>query len=67
MSETVINPKALTAEQLAAMLSAVSEEPITEEMIRRHIDTGAPASPDGTINLVDYAAWLNADVHNNGA
>jgi hypothetical protein len=32
---------------------------VTEELIRRHIAAGAPATADGRINLVHYAAWLN--------
>ena len=28
------------------------------EMIRRDVEDGAPQNPDGTINLVEYAAWL---------
>ena len=27
-------------------------------MIRGDIDDGAPTNPDGTVNLVHYAAWL---------
>jgi len=32
---------------------------VTEELIRRHVAAGAPATADGRINLVQYAAWLN--------
>ena len=27
--------------------------------VQKHVDAGAPAGADGTINLVHYAAWLN--------
>ena len=31
---------------------------ITAEMVRADLAAGAPAGPDGRINLVLYAAWL---------
>jgi hypothetical protein len=27
-------------------------------MLQADIDAGAPTNPDGTINLVNFAAWL---------
>jgi len=54
-----VNPLALTVAQAAKVLSAAGVGAVTEEMIRRHIDAGAPATADGRINLVHYAAWLN--------
>ena len=51
-----VNPAALTVTQLARMLS------VPEETIRRHLAAGAPASVDGRVNLVHYAAWLNKEL-----
>ena len=48
-----VNPAALTVAQLARMLA------VPEETLRRHLAAGAPASADGRVNLVHYAAWLN--------
>jgi len=50
------NPAALTPAQLARLLG------VPEETIRRHVATGAPASADGRMNLVHYAAWLNKEL-----
>ena len=47
------NPAALTVEQLARMLA------VSQEKVREHLAAGAPAGADGTVNLVNYAAWLN--------
>jgi hypothetical protein len=47
------DPAAMPLEQLARLLG------VEAEVIRRHVEAGAPASPDGRINLVHYAAWLN--------
>ena len=51
-----VNPAALTAAQLARLLG------VPEETIRRHVAAGAPASADGRMNLVHYAAWLNKEL-----
>jgi plasmid maintenance system antidote protein VapI len=48
-----MNPVALTIEQVARMLA------VPEEKVRDHVAAGAPVGADGTVNLVNYAAWLN--------
>jgi predicted transcriptional regulator len=48
-----VNPAAMTIEQLARAMG------LPAETIRRHVEDGAPASADGRINLIHYAAWLN--------
>jgi hypothetical protein len=53
-----LNPNALAIPQAARLLSKVGGERVSEEMIRRDLEAGAPVNPDGTINLVHYAAWL---------
>jgi len=49
---------ALTPAQAARILAAAGNRRITEQMLLADMDAGAPANPDGTINLVHYAAWL---------
>jgi hypothetical protein len=59
MSETQqLNPMALSVEQAARVLSAAGWKPVTIEMVRDDIEAGAPTNPDGTLNLMHYAAWL---------
>jgi len=53
-----LNPQALSLEDVAKILSASGPKPVTVEMLRDDIDDGAPLNPDGTINLIKYAAWL---------
>ena len=48
-----LNPTAMTPAALARVLG------LPEAAVRTHIERGAPVAPDGTINLVHYAAWLN--------
>lgn len=50
----VLNPAAIAAGALARMLGLPSA------VVHRHIEQGAPVNHDGSINLIHYAAWLNA-------
>ena len=53
-----INPAALTPETVAKMLG------LQVEIVQKHIMQGAPVAANGTINLVNYAAWLNQRINN---
>ena len=53
-----LQPTSLTGVHLQQILTAAGGRPITEEMLRKDIEAGAPVNPDGTINLIHYAAWL---------
>jgi hypothetical protein len=57
-----LNPAALSAADAARLLSRAGGKRITSEQIASDIDAGAPTNPDGTINLVHYAAWLVRDM-----
>ena len=53
-----LSPTALPLRDAARLLSKTGGQPITTEMLEADIAEGAPTNPDGTINLVHYAAWL---------
>ena len=53
-----LNPAALAPDDLARLLTAASGVPVDADDVRADIDAGAPSNPDGTLNLVHYAAWL---------
>jgi hypothetical protein len=53
-----LDPQALRLADLARILSASGSRPVSMEMLQADIDAGALANPDGTVNLVHYAAWL---------
>lgn len=40
------------------MLARASGTPIDGAMIEADVADGAPTNPDGTLNLIRYAAWL---------
>ncbi len=56
-NERKLSPTAIPVEELARILAALGGH-ITIEMIRADIAAGAPTNPDGTINLIQYGAWL---------
>lgn len=53
-----LDPNRLTVEQAAKLLSAAAKVRVPAEQIAADLAAGAPRNPDGTINLVHYAAWL---------
>lgn len=55
--DPAVNPNAMTVE-VAAKVLAKADATVTEAMLRADLEAGAPTNPDGTINLVHYAAWL---------
>ena len=56
LAKTSINPAALTPETAAKMLG------LQVDIVRKHISQGAPVAADGTINLVNYCAWINSRI-----
>jgi plasmid maintenance system antidote protein VapI len=52
-ARSAVNPLAISVTDAARLLG------ISETVLRRHIEEGAPVGTDGVINLVHYAAWLN--------
>lgn len=57
-AQVPLNPTALTLEDAARLLSKAGGKPVREATLRADVAAGAPTNPDGTLNLVHYAAWL---------
>jgi hypothetical protein len=53
-----LNPTALPLTDAARLLSAAGGQVVTVAMLEADVAAGAPTNPDGTLNLVGYAAWL---------
>ncbi len=67
MSESTLNIQSIRAEDAVKVLSAVSGRKVSEEDIREVSASGAPiVNSDGTINLLNYAAWLIKEIGKNG-
>ena len=58
-----IDPLNLTVAEAALLLSKASGKAITEEQVREAVEAGCPTGPDGNLNLVHVAAWLNRELH----
>lgn len=56
--KTPLSPTALRLPDAARLLSRAGGQTLTVEMLEADIAAGAPTNPDGTLNLVHYAAWL---------
>jgi len=53
MERELLNPTRLSLEEAARVLG------LDRGVLEADVEAGAPTNPDGTINLVQYAAWLN--------
>ena len=53
-----VDPNRLTPAQASKLLSAAAKVQIPVGQIEQDIQSGAPTNPDGTLNLMHYAAWL---------
>jgi hypothetical protein len=53
-----LDPNRLAVEQAAKLLSAAAKIRVPAEQIADDLAAGAPTNPDGTLNLVHYAAWM---------
>ena len=60
------DPTALAVSDAAKLLSAAGGQRIIAEMIQADVDAGAPSNADGTINLVNYTAWLVKEMATGG-
>ena len=48
----------LSLHDAAWVLSKSGSGIVTVDMLRQDLQAGAPFNPDGTLNLIHYAAWL---------
>jgi hypothetical protein len=51
---------------MARVLSVSGSSPVTVEMLQADIDDGAPVNANGTVNLVNFAAWLVKEISSRG-
>ena len=65
-TRTPLSPTALSLADAARILAAAGRKQVTVEMLERDIASGAPTNPDGTLNLVAYAAWMVKEMSRRG-
>jgi hypothetical protein len=61
-----LNPQALQRADMARILTASGPKPVTVAMLEADIEDGSPANADGTLNLVQYVAWLVKEMASGG-
>ena len=49
---------ALSKEALVRLLKNAGSSTVSAKTLEADIEAGAPVNPDGTVSLVEYAAWL---------
>ena len=58
MSNSNLKISALSVADMATLLRRSGSRTVSEEVLRRDIENGAPVNSDGTVNLINYTAWL---------
>ena len=58
MSAGKYDINALEIADLVQFLRNVGSASVTREIIESDIASGCPVNPDGTVNLLQYTAWL---------
>lgn len=61
-AKAALSSTAISLADAAALLTKVGGEQVTVEMLEADRAAGAPLNPDGSLNLVHYAAWLVKEV-----
>jgi len=64
--EKNLQPLALKPETLVMLLQKSGCRDVTEDDLQKIIDAGLPLNGDGTINIIEYLAWLIKEVNGNG-
>lgn len=57
---------ALKPDVLVRLLKQAGSRLISEDALQSDFESGAPRNADGTVNLIEYAAWLAKETEPNG-
>lgn len=57
---------ALSKTDLVRLMAQAGSRTFSQETLENDIEGGAPVNPDGTINLINYAAWLVKELIQDG-
>jgi hypothetical protein len=61
LSPNQLRITALSASDLVKLLKRSGSRTVSEETVKEDVANGAPVNPDGTFNLINYAAYLAKD------
>ena len=62
-----VNPLALSAGDALRMLRRSGCPQMSDETLQRLIDDGLPLNADGTMNIIEYTAWMLKEVQGHGS
>lgn len=65
--ENTLKLTALSRDQLIKLLRQAGCRTITLEVLEADTAAGAPVNPDGTLSLINYAAWLTHETEDGNA
>ena len=65
-NNTTVNPLALPAGDALRMLRRSGCPQMSDETLQRLIDDGLPLNADGTMNIIEYTAWMLKEAQGNG-
>ena len=61
-NNTTVNPLALPAGDALRMLRRSGCPQMSDETLQRLIDDGLPLNADGTLNIIEFTAWMLKEV-----
>ncbi len=64
--ENSLKMTALSPENVVQLLKRAGCRDMTMEILERDIAAGLPVNGDGTINLIEYTAWMIREVNRDG-
>ena len=65
-NNTTVNPLALPAGDALRMLRRSGCPQMSDETLQRLIDVGLPLNADGTLNIIEFTAWMLKEVQGYG-
>ena len=67
MPNNTVNPLALPADDAVRMLRRSGCTAMSDETLARLVEDGLPLNADGTVNIIEYTAWMLREVTGNGS
>lgn len=58
MNDAKFSPFKLSNPELVKLLRKAGSTAMTDAVLQKHLQAGAPTNADGTINIFHYVAWL---------
>ena len=67
MPNNTVNPLALPADDAVRMLRRSGCTAMSDETLARLVEEGLPLNADGTLNIIEYMAWMLKEGQSHGS